>query len=67
MPISFTIGSAPIKGLDEGLIGMLPKGHRRLLIPAELAYGEEGVEGLFPPNADLVFEVTLVKLKPRVR
>jgi FKBP-type peptidyl-prolyl cis-trans isomerase len=67
VPITVKIGEAPIKGLDEGLVGMRCKGHRRLVIPSELAYGKEGVEGLFPPDANLVFEVTLVKLMPQVR
>ena len=39
---------------------MKPGGVRRLKIPAELAYGKEGAGSDIPPNATLVFEVTLL-------
>ncbi len=38
-------------------------GKRRLLIPAEQAYGATPREGSgIPPNADLVFDIELVKI-----
>jgi FKBP-type peptidyl-prolyl cis-trans isomerase len=38
-------------------------GRRRLIIPADLAYGAEGAGGVIPPGATLVFEVSLVGIE----
>lgn len=48
-----------IKGWQEGIPGMKEGGKRRLIIPADMAYGSSG-SGSIPPNAPLVFDVTLV-------
>jgi FKBP-type peptidyl-prolyl cis-trans isomerase FkpA len=62
-PFPFTIGAGQvIRGWDEGVQGMQPGGQRRLIIPAELAYGEPG-RGPIPPNAPLVFDVELLEIK----
>lgn len=60
--ISFALNGV-IKGWSEGLIGMQVGGVRRLLIPANLAYGANPPSGSgIPANADLVFDVTLYKI-----
>ncbi len=64
-PFPFTIGGGQvIAGWDEGVAGMKVGGTRKLLIPANLAYGATPPPGApIPPNAALDFTVTLVKIQ----
>ena len=63
-PIEIPIGVGQvIKGWDEG-IQLLKEGESAtLLIPSELGYGARGAGGVIPPNAWLIFDVELVKVK----
>lgn len=49
-----------IRGWDEGIAGMRTGEVRRLVVPPELAYGEEGAGGVIPPHTPLVFEIELI-------
>jgi FKBP-type peptidyl-prolyl cis-trans isomerase len=64
VPVTVQLGAAFVPGLDEGLLHMRPDGRRRIRVPAELAYGEKGVENLVPPDSDLVFDVHVLEVHP---
>lgn len=61
-PIPFSLNQV-IKGWTEGVPGMKVGGIRRLLIPAELAYGAQSPSPDIPPNSDLVFDIEVVDVK----
>jgi FKBP-type peptidyl-prolyl cis-trans isomerase len=59
-PATFPV-SGVIKGWTEAL-QLMPVGSKwQLVIPPDLAYGEQGRRGM-PPNSTLVFEVELLKI-----
>jgi len=49
-----------VSGLFYGIDGMRVGGTRRLEIAPHLAYGEQGVPGVVPPNALLTAEITFL-------
>lgn len=54
-----------IEGWHRGLLGMKEGGVRQLIIPPDLAYGDNAAGGgVIPPAATLVFEVKAVKVRP---
>ncbi|MDD5530175.1 MAG: FKBP-type peptidyl-prolyl cis-trans isomerase [bacterium] len=63
-PFTFIVGAGQvIKGWEQGVIGMKEGGKRKLMIPPELGYGEQGAGSFIPPNSELIFDVELLKVK----
>lgn len=52
-----------IKGWEEGLLLLNEGSKAEMIIPSDLAYGEQG-NGDIPPYSTLIFDLELVKIKP---
>ncbi|MBJ7521657.1 MAG: FKBP-type peptidyl-prolyl cis-trans isomerase [Solirubrobacteraceae bacterium] len=62
-PFEFALGAGQvIPGWDQGVVGMKEGGRRLLVIPGELAYGEQGSPPAIGPNETLAFVVDLEKV-----
>ena len=60
-PATFALNQV-IQGWQDGVPGMKAGGTRRLIIPADLAYGEQATSGI-PANSPLVFDIELVDVQ----
>lgn len=62
-PLKYKLGRDKImKGLEQGIHGMCTGEVRRLLIPADLAYGELGLPNAVPPNTAVIYEVEIINV-----
>ncbi len=63
-PFQFKLGAGQvIKGWDEGIPGLRVGGLRKLIVPSRLGYGPRRILDLIPENAELTFEIELIKVK----
>lgn len=65
-PATFPV-FAVIKGWTEALQLMKPGAKWQIIVPPDLAYGENGAPPKIPPKATLVFEIELLKVIPPAR
>jgi peptidylprolyl isomerase len=66
-PIPFQAGrkEGMIPGFIEGIEKMSFGDKAVIFIPSTLGYGPQGVGGVIPPNANLIFELELVQTPPK--
>ncbi len=62
-PFIFTLGAHQvIPGWDKGIVGMKVGEKKTLTILPADAYGANGVPGVIPGNATLIFDVELISI-----
>jgi len=61
-PFKFQIGVGQvIRGWEEGVLGMCVGEKRRLIVPPELGYGDQGAGEIIPGGATLNFDIDLLE------
>uniref|UniRef100_A0A8C4QE98 peptidylprolyl isomerase n=1 Tax=Eptatretus burgeri TaxID=7764 RepID=A0A8C4QE98_EPTBU len=61
--LRFRLGKGKVlKGWEKGVLGMRKDGQRLILVPSSLGYGERGLAGHVPPNANLAFNILIKRV-----
>jgi len=61
-PFKFQIGVGQvIRGWEEGVLGMCVGEKRKLIVPPEMGYGEQGAGEIIPGGATLHFDIELLE------
>merc|ERR1712176_1498223 len=61
-PFKFQIGVGQvIRGWEEGVLGMCIGEKRKLIVPPELGYGDQGAGQVIPGGATLYFDIELLE------
>jgi len=64
-PYRFRVGMKQLlPGFDEGVATMRAGARRELLLPPEIAYGQEGLAGTVPPDSWIKIDVKVLKIEP---
>ena len=61
-PIDIQLGTAVIEGLDQGVAGMAEGGRRTVVVPPDLAFGDEGLAPDIASGETLVLMIELVEV-----
>jgi peptidylprolyl isomerase len=65
-PVFFELGQPfDTKGMDEALLKMRKGGQARIIMPSNLAFGEQGRGNLVPPYTTLISDIELVDIKSK--
>jgi len=63
-PFKFQIGVGQvIRGWDEGVVGMCVGEKRKLTVPSDLGYGQQGAGDIIPGDATLIFDIELLDVE----
>lgn len=60
-PVSLLVNQV-IPGLAQALVLMREGGHYEIFVPAELGYGDNPPDGVVPKDADLTFDIEVLKV-----
>lgn len=64
MPLELVLGEGSLgPGFEEGLLGLRVHGRREIVVPPELAFGEEGLPPRIPGRAILRMRAELVRIE----